>query len=345
MNFSLNLIHNEVVLGLMVSQIMSIGQKSMRLTKSFGDLSDYITLVQRVREYIEDEEHEGGDWNKEDLNDSRFENTLVNSASIEFRNVKVRYREGLPLVLKGISFKIEPGQKVGIVGRTGCGKSTLMLCLMRMLELEREEGEDNLILINGVDISGLSLKLLRGSITIIPQDPYLLGGSLRYSIDPFGVYSDAEILESVKRVDFISTLKNIRRSPKKTAESTNRVISDQYSSKVLQELSLSDSSSNLEILETQIEPQGSNLSQGQRQLLCIARALLRKPNILLMDEATASIDNKRDHLLQTIFHQELRDCTILTISHRVDTIKDYDRIIVIEDGLKVAEGSFEGLFG
>ena len=216
---------------------------------------------------------------------------------IELQSASMRYRDG-PLVLKNVTLKINGGEKIGVVGRTGSGKSSLMNLIFRITEMEKDGGS---IRIDGVNISDIGTEILRSNLSIIPQDPVMFSNTVRYNIDPFGQATDSEIMDVLAKVeltDFINSLP--------------------------------------EGLDESVAEGGENFSQGQRQLLCIARSLLRKPKILVMDEATASIDNATDALIQNMIRENFADATVLTIAHRLNTILDSDRVLVLDDG-RVAE--------
>eukprot|EP01127_Copromyxa_protea_P009587 TRINITY_DN2277_c0_g1_i1.p1 TRINITY_DN2277_c0_g1~~TRINITY_DN2277_c0_g1_i1.p1 ORF type:complete len:1277 (+),score=324.69 TRINITY_DN2277_c0_g1_i1:241-3831(+) len=215
---------------------------------------------------------------------------------IEFKNVEMRYREDRPIVLKGISVSFNAREKIGIVGRTGSGKSTLMQVLFRMVELTSGN-----IYIDDVDIATLGLKELRSNLAIIPQEPTMFTGTVRYNVDPFNEYSDGEIWEALE----LSSLKKYITS-----------LPNQ--------------------LEDEVTENGANFSVGQRQLMCMARALLKNPKILLMDEATASVDMETDKVIQETIRKSFANATLLVIAHRINTIIDMDRILVLSDG-KVVE--------
>ncbi|XP_076363250.1 multidrug resistance-associated protein 1-like isoform X2 [Tachypleus tridentatus] len=216
--------------------------------------------------------------------------------NVVFDNYTTRYREGLDLVLRGISCEINAGEMVGIVGRTGAGKSSLTLSLFRIIE-----AAGGCITIDGIDISKIGLYDLRSKLTIIPQDPVLFTGTLRMNLDPFSQYDDDAIwraLELAHLKSFVSGLDSC--------------------------------------LDHEVSEGGENISAGQRQLVCLARAVLRKSKILVLDEATAAVDLETDDLIQATIRKEFSNCTVLTIAHRLNTVMDYNRIMVLDKG-KVVE--------
>ena len=222
----------------------------------------------------------------------KIDNNWLKFGKIEFKNFSVKYREDTDIVLKNLNIIINPGEKIGIVGRTGSGKSTITLCLFRLLEAY--EGN---IFIDDIDISSIPLEKLRKNITIIPQDPVLIEETLRFNIDPFNNYSDNKIIEVLKKINFDYI---INRSPLG--------------------------------LKQIIAEEGSNLSVGEKQLICIVRAILRNSKIVIMDEATASIDFKTEDIIQNSIYEILNQSTIITIAHRIKTIINYDKIISLDNG-------------
>ena len=238
----------------------------------------------------------------------KSDNMLINNnfpkfGKIEFINYSVRYRPDTKIILKDINILIYPREKIGIAGRTGSGKSTLCLCLFRILEAASGK-----ILIDDIDISLIGLSLLRRIITVIPQDPTLIEGSLRENLDPLGQFDDARMIESLKSIGMDNILKE---------EGLNFIVKEN----------------------------GSNLSAGERQLICIARAMIRKSKIIIMDEATSSIDYDTEQLIQKAILTTLKDSTVMTIAHRIKTILDYDRILVFDQGKLIEQGSPKELIG
>jgi ABC-type multidrug transport system fused ATPase/permease subunit len=204
----------------------------------------------------------------------------------------MKYESSKNNILDDISFIINPGEKIGIIGRTGSGKSSLFKSILRIVEIENGE-----ILINDENINKFELSSYRSKLSIILQDPILLNGTIKENLDPLKLYSDEKIwdvLKDVQLFDFLNT----------KTEKLNFVL----------------------------ENGGDNISVGQRQLMCLARAILKDSMILLMDEPTSSVDLETDKVIQDIIKKSFSKCTILTIAHRLNTISDYDKILEIDNG-------------
>jgi len=241
---------------------------------------------------------------------------------MEVHNLSVTYAPDLPYVLKDLTFSVERNQRIGVVGRTGAGKSSLTLAIFRFLEAQTGS-----IYIDGIDISKIKLSALRSRLAIIPQDPVLFSGTIRSNLDPFEDRTDAELQDALSRVHLVpsSDSGNITPVP---GTSTPTSASEIASNKNI-----------FKSLSSAISPSGLNLSQGQRQLLCLARAIVSRPKIMVLDEATSAVDMATDALIQRSIREEFEGSTLIVIAHRLSTIADFDKILVLGEGKVVEFGT------
>eukprot|EP01006_Ploeotia_vitrea_P051168 TRINITY_DN67532_c5_g1_i1.p1 TRINITY_DN67532_c5_g1~~TRINITY_DN67532_c5_g1_i1.p1 ORF type:complete len:1552 (+),score=907.50 TRINITY_DN67532_c5_g1_i1:416-4657(+) len=221
---------------------------------------------------------------------------------VNVQHLDMRYREDLELVIKDVSLRIRPGEKIGVVGRTGAGKSTFMAAFLRLVEAWEGKVE-----IDGVNIATLGLKKLRSKLSIIPQNAVLFSGTVRFNIDPEGTCSDEELWSALDKIGMRQLIEGMDGK-----------------------------------LDAPVAEYGENFSAGQRQLLCLDRALVRESKVLLLDEATSSVDFETDQLVQKLIRKEFKDKTVITIAHRLNTIIDSDRILVLDKG-SVAEFDHPGV--
>ncbi|CAL8085482.1 unnamed protein product [Calicophoron daubneyi] len=281
--------------GLVISYALNLNQSLNWFVRMTADLESNIVCVERIDEYSKVTQE--APWEVDEYKPP----PNWPEGEIEFANYGTRYRENLNLVLSAINVKVNKGERIGIVGRTGSGKSSLVMALFRMLEAS--EGK---ITIDGRDIAFLGLHDLRNRLTLIPQDPVLFSGTLRFNLDPFEQHTDAEVWAALE-------LANLKSYVTETSNGSG--------------------------LDMVVAEGGSNMSMGQRQLLCLARALLRRTAILVLDEATAAVDPITDNHIQETIRLEFPKCTVLTIAHRLNTVLDYDRVMVLDNGKLVELGS------
>ncbi|KAI4659604.1 uncharacterized protein J4E79_006139 [Alternaria viburni] len=280
------------IAGLVLSYILTIVQMIQFTVRQLAEVENNMNSTERIHHYGSQLEEEAP------LHMGEVRPTWPEHGEIVFDNVEMRYRDGLPLVLKGLSMHVRAGERIGVVGRTGAGKSSIMSALFRLQELSGGS-----IVIDGVDIGKIGLHDLRSKLAIIPQDPTLFKGTIRSNLDPFHEHSDLELWSALRQADLVSN--------------------DQ---------TMEDHSARIH-LDSVVEEEGLNFSLGQRQLMALARALVRGSQIIVCDEATSSVDFETDAKIQQTIVDGFKGKTLLCIAHRLKTIINYDRICVMDAGL------------
>lgn len=284
---------NAGILGLAITYAMNLSDTLAQVNRESADRETQMVSVERVHQYASGISRES---ELVEPAEARPPLSFMSQGALTVENVMMKYRPELPTVLNGISLKIGAGERIGIVGRTGCGKSSFLTALMRLVQIQ-----DGRFSIDGVDLSTIGLHTLRSKVAIIPQDPAILTGTIRFNLDPFGHNSDQELWSVLEKSQL------------------NQRVTDAGG------------------LDSIVEEGGNNYSVGELQLLCMARALLRRQafatggGLLLLDEATSALDAETDDIIQKVIRNDFK-CTTITIAHRIQTLLDYDRVVVLSAG-------------
>jgi ABC-type multidrug transport system fused ATPase/permease subunit len=296
--------------GFALSFALEYGSTVIWAIRHYTNLELDMNAAERIIEY--------SDLQTESLDGADPPAAWPSEGRLEVNDLVVAYAPDLPPVLKSLTFRVERNERVGVVGRTGAGKSSLTLALFRFLEASRGS-----IHIDGLDISKIKLHSLRSRLAIIPQDPVLFSGTVRSNLDAFDEHTDSELRDALERVHLVTPSAFTSPPNEASGSSTPTQNSNQNINPFTS-------------LSSPISEGGLNLSQGQRQLLCLARAIVSRPKIMVLDEATSAVDMATDTLIQRSIREEFGDSTLVVIAHRLSTIADFDKILVLDDG-KVAE--------
>ena len=293
-------------IGLMLDYSIEISEELLEAFEQASQVERSLVSLERCDAFTklpsENYEDEKLKEQKYNLSDTSW----PSNGKVTFENFSIKYRDNCDLALKNINLEINPGEKIGIIGRTGSGKSSLTLSIFRIIEAF--EGK---IDIDGENIHDVPLKKLRRSLSIVPQEPFLLEGTLKTNLDPLNLYSDSELEEVLKIVKLYEMLEHDKANQ-------NTVLNG---------------------LDTEIKEYGNNLSFGCRQLLCVARAILRKSKIIILDEATSSVDQITEDIITNAVDTMFKHSTVITIAHRINTVKACDKVIVMDEGQIVEIGN------
>ena len=281
---------NAITISLLLKYSLSISEDILVMLTHGTELENSFVRVERCESATHLPKENFG----KELNEPKIK--IDFSGNIEMQHVYIKYRSNLDFILKDINLNINLGEKICVVGRTGSGKSTIILSLFRMLETSKGK-----ILINKRNIRDIPLKILRRNLGIVPQEPKIFSGSLKFNLDPLRKYSDFEINNAIREVGLFKLMKENGRDIRKK-------------------------------LNMKLKENGGNLSLGEKQLICLARIFLRKNKIVVMDEATSNIDNKTDNLIQNAVDKIFKNSTLITIAHKIPDLNKYNRIMVLDSG-------------
>ena len=284
--------------GLALAYVIDTAKISQMAVRQYADAENLMTSVERVLEYTRLGSEPG--YTIKTLPPKHW----PCDGHVSFKNVYMRYYPGGPVVLKNLTFEIQPRNKLGIIGRTGDGKSSIISALLRMPEAEGE------IFIDGVCITGVQLQESRKCISVLGQSPVLFSGSLRKNLDPLEEYTDDELWSAIKEVKLTSLVENLDGQ-----------------------------------LDHQLFEGGENLSTGERQLICLARTLLKRSKIVILDEPTAHVDPNTEKTIWSTVHEKLKNSTVIIIAHRLGTVSNCDGILLLREGKIAAQGTFDELIG
>ncbi|KAM0811753.1 putative ABC multidrug transporter [Seiridium cardinale] len=306
------------LVGFSLTNATGLGQTILNLVRNMNELEVELNCFHRVMEYAtlppEEEETETNDGDEE--GDSPL-SSWPSEGRVQFCDVTANYEAGAAAILRNLSFTVHAGEKVAIIGRTGSGKSTIALSLLRFTNIVSGK-----ILIDGVDITQLPRRMVRERLTIIPQEPVLLSGDIRSNLDPSYTSNRRQLARAIETCSLL----NSQVGTSVLADATSPVHFDSLT------------------LESHVAPRGSNFSQGQRQVLSLARATIRNSSVVVLDEATASVDHKSDELIQSLMKTEFDKKTVIAIVHRLSSILEYDRIVVIDNGVIRETGTPQNLY-
>lgn len=308
--------------GLVLSYILAIVQMLQFTIRQLAEVENNMNATERLHYYGTELEEEAP------LHLIDLDKDWPQTGRIAFSDVHLRYRKGLPLVLQGLNMEISGGERIGIMGRTGAGKSSIMSALFRLTELSGGSIE-----IDGIDIAKVGLHDLRSRLAIIPQDPALFRGTIRSNLDPFHEHTDLELWSALRKADLVGS----EPEQEQQRQQSQPAQSDTSDSDPKEPDVATEHQQHQRIhLETNVDEDGLNFSLGQRQLMALARALVRDSRIIVCDEATSSVDFETDQRIQRTMAHGFKGKTLLCIAHRLRTIINYDRICVMDQG-RIAE--------